>query len=240
MTQIDGFTPLHSATCLGHYKTCQLLLDHGADINQADIDGWTALHTAVCYSQEEVVQVLLDAGASLEKKTNEEETAFHIAASSGCLDVLKLLYDRGADPNDRDIRGYTPLHLSIYYKHYVITQYLLILNVHIHTYNNAGETPFYLACLQGDARCVLLLIHAGYNVSQLEWLHPPAVLPIGIASMTSLVGLLRHLAANPRTLTELACFKVRAMLGDRLLTDVDKLPLPTRLKDLLAYRMFVN
>ncbi|XP_041360064.1 poly [ADP-ribose] polymerase tankyrase-2-like [Gigantopelta aegis] len=236
MTQLDGFTPLHAATCLGHYKTCQLLIEHKAEVDKADDGGWTALHTAVCYGQERVVEVLLDAGASLVKKTNEEGTAFNIAARSGYLNIVKLLHSRGANVNDRDMQGYTPLHLSVCYKRYSVTRYLLLLNVQIDTCNYAGETPFYLACVQGDEKIILLLIHAGFNVGQLEWLRRPTVLPMGIANLPSLVALLRQLAANPRTLTELACFRVRSLLLDRLVTDVDKLPLPLRLQDLLAYR----
>ena len=43
----QGWKPLELAAKFGHADICNILIEHGAEVNYADKAGFTALHTAV-------------------------------------------------------------------------------------------------------------------------------------------------------------------------------------------------
>lgn len=51
------------AACLGNTRSCQQLIDHGADIDFIDNEGRTALIHAAIHNNLEIVQLLLNLGA---------------------------------------------------------------------------------------------------------------------------------------------------------------------------------
>eukprot|EP00957_Ditylum_brightwellii_P060097 4563924-Ditylum_brightwellii.AAC.1 len=56
-------TPLHIAAREGHKKVVEVLLSHGADVNNATNSGWKPIHFAAREGHKEVVKVLLSHGA---------------------------------------------------------------------------------------------------------------------------------------------------------------------------------
>ena len=82
------YTPLLEAAHNGHKDVVELLLDSGADPNQASRSGLTALHTAAYYGCKNMVQLLLDKGADPSKLTADDETPLTLALK---LDRKKLL-----------------------------------------------------------------------------------------------------------------------------------------------------
>src|SRR5204862_969728 len=79
---VDGSSPLLVAVQNGHYELARLLLDRGANPNQANVKGWTPLYLAV-------------------SNRDALTTAIPAPSTDGVLDFIKLLLDRGADPNQR-------------------------------------------------------------------------------------------------------------------------------------------
>jgi ankyrin repeat protein len=55
-----------------------LLLQHGANINQQDERGYTPLHEAAALNEEEAVKLLVERGAAINAKTNEGRTVLDI------------------------------------------------------------------------------------------------------------------------------------------------------------------
>jgi ankyrin repeat protein len=96
-------TPTQLAADYGHLDQARMLLDYGADINEAPayLFGRTALQAAVSSENMELVQFLVDKGADINAKPaiHGGITALQGAAISGDIMLAKFLLDKGADVN---------------------------------------------------------------------------------------------------------------------------------------------
>jgi uncharacterized protein len=103
----DGFFPLGLAAYFKHPDAVRLLLDRGADANQAASNGAkvTALHAAVSSNQPRIVEWLLDAGAGVNARQQMDYTPLMGAAANARTDILDVLLARGADPSLRTTDG---------------------------------------------------------------------------------------------------------------------------------------
>ena len=88
----------------------QMLVAHGADINQRDAGGGTALLSA---RDVRVVRFLVEWGADVNAVDRECTTALHVAAARGDQEKAELLISHGADVNPIDVFGRTPLDCSL-------------------------------------------------------------------------------------------------------------------------------
>lgn len=122
-----GFTPLLYAVLAGDGDTVRVLLDAGADVNDASPDGVSALMLALTKRHEELALLLLDrgadpnydrrdaariaparaggtrgpatVGAAAETVDFAGYTALHVAAATGQHRALRALLAAGADPD---------------------------------------------------------------------------------------------------------------------------------------------
>ena len=102
-----GSTPLLFAARSGDAESARLLIDAGADVNDALPNGMTALVDAAHSGHEDVGILLLDKGAD----PNAREvgyTALHAAVLRGGAGLVRALLAHGADPNLRMTKG-TPV-----------------------------------------------------------------------------------------------------------------------------------
>ncbi|MGC2694535.1 MAG: ankyrin repeat domain-containing protein [Candidatus Angelobacter sp.] len=120
---------LSGAAFHGHWRLCEFLIEHGAEVNYASPDtGETPLHAALCSDQRQiasnlVVKVLLAHGADLNCKTTpsvetgcfmrdcrtKAETPLHRAAAFADEETIQLLLDSGAALDAKDMNGDSPL-----------------------------------------------------------------------------------------------------------------------------------
>jgi uncharacterized protein len=93
-----GFTPLHAAAYVGDAAIAELLIERGADVNDAQNKaGVTPLFPAVEEDHEEVAELLITEGADLGSKERAGYTALTRALFKGHEDVVILLRAHGAE-----------------------------------------------------------------------------------------------------------------------------------------------
>jgi len=102
-----GITPLMMAVDRGHYKTCQYLLDKGADVNAKTYAGNTALHLAVLNNNVEMVRLLTKRGANVRLMANGHRAPLEMAKAAGnnaIVDILqKIMKNEVIDISDGDL-----------------------------------------------------------------------------------------------------------------------------------------
>jgi len=125
---------LNAAAFHGHWRLCEFLFEHGANVNSRHADtGETPLHAAVSSSrpaQHMVVRVLLENGADPNVATNPSvetgafmrdcrtkgETPLHRAAAFLGEETVQLLLDAGAVIDAKDANGESPLGWASWYR----------------------------------------------------------------------------------------------------------------------------
>jgi len=148
---------LSTAAYHGHWRLCKFLLEHGADVNQADADtGETPLHNALSKTDrvvyDRVLAVLLAHGANPNVATNpgmetgafmrdcrtKGETPLHRAAAFGEAETIRMLKEAGATIDARDANGETPLSWASWYgRPTPVLRELLYGNFRIHPQNQS-------------------------------------------------------------------------------------------------------
>ncbi|KAJ8956111.1 hypothetical protein NQ318_016565 [Aromia moschata] len=129
---LHGQAALHVAARLGQAEVVKVLLEAGANADQADVDGWTPLRAAAwgghteCFKitcggaagaaawsgHEEIVRILLQNGANVNLTDHEGRTALIAAAYMGHSEIVEHLLNFGADINHADADGRTALSVA--------------------------------------------------------------------------------------------------------------------------------
>ncbi|XP_023932796.1 uncharacterized protein LOC106179654 [Lingula anatina] len=99
--------PLVLASALGSEEIVELLLQHGARVNEVIRGGETALQHAASEGHLEVVKILLRHGAQLEQEDDLGYTPLLLAGRNGFADVALFLAREGADFQHETLEGKT-------------------------------------------------------------------------------------------------------------------------------------
>jgi len=128
LTSIDLNSELGNAAFFGHWKVCDFLIKHGADVNApVDKTNETPLHNALAKAGRPyyfyVVKLLIEKGADVNAKTipgvetgafmrdvrTKGETPLHRAAAYASERIIDFLIQNEADKQAVDAHGNTPL-----------------------------------------------------------------------------------------------------------------------------------
>jgi ankyrin repeat protein len=152
----DGDTLLTTAAVCGHVALVRLLLDRGAEINQANEYGATALNAAVRRDHEELVSILLTSGADPSRKSHRGQTALMHASSCGQMAVAQLLLRclGGVGLDERTENGRTALWYACFYGHADVVRALLLAGADHTIADNDDTTPLQTAEQGEHNECV--------------------------------------------------------------------------------------
>jgi ankyrin repeat protein len=158
-----GWTALMRASTYGHPAAVTLLLDRGANINQADMYGYTALMYAAAAGHEETVRLLLDRGAQI----FNPDTPPRLYNPPSAINQSTRYYVKNESH---------PLILAVKYGHTSIAKRLLdhrpTITIHdggdiqtIDITDDMGNTALNHALKKGDTNTIQLLLALGANVN---------------------------------------------------------------------------
>lgn len=107
----DGATALGLAAFLGHREAVELLLAHGAALNQTATNPafpFAPLHSAMSAGHQDIFELLLAHGADVNVREGGGLTTLHEAAGLGSMLYVRLLLARGANPAAKTDDGKLP------------------------------------------------------------------------------------------------------------------------------------
>jgi ankyrin repeat protein len=162
----QGFPPLVLTTAFGSLDAVRVLLDAGADPNQAGAFGLTPLHVAARDPRK--VRLLLERGASVHAVSTAGYTPLMVAAvTNGSEEVVRLLIARGADVNAADTTGVTALIGATYVDNAAAARLLLAAGANVSARGNSGavSTALIGAAANGNASLTRALLAAKADVS---------------------------------------------------------------------------
>ena len=106
----QGETPLMLAALNNKLALAKLLIQRGADVNQA---GWTPLHYAATKGHIDMMRLMIDNSAYLDAESPHGTTPLMMAAHYGTPMAVKLLLEEGADPRIKNKLGLSAWDFSI-------------------------------------------------------------------------------------------------------------------------------
>lgn len=171
----DGEDALIRAAGSGDAKTLKLLLDRRADAKHADTSGYTALMGATTFRDSQRIRLLLAAGSDPNALNISggvvkngplalrHMSALMLAAPFSDQETISALLRAGAHVNEKDIRGMTPLMLSIATDHAqaATVRQLIAAGADMQANDNSGDSVLDWARKFGNPEIVSLLVSAG-------------------------------------------------------------------------------
>jgi hypothetical protein len=134
-----------SQTENGYYDIAHILIQNGADINNArDREGRSPLYCACEANALSAVSYLVNLKADVEQSSLLGLTPLHIASKLGHREVVKVLLKAQASVKAVTSTGNTPLHLACQFGRDDCIDLLLAAQADVHSWNNDGKTPFQL------------------------------------------------------------------------------------------------
>ncbi|MBN3896996.1 MAG: ankyrin repeat domain-containing protein [Nostoc sp.] len=155
-------SPLHRASATGCLDICELLIDHGADVNALGEHGKTPLHLATQLGHQNITELLLDCGANVNALDESKSSPLFEAARHHDLSVAESLLDHGAEVNLIDNESWTPLLRAFQHSgNDEIVRVLVAYGADVNVRGLRGESPLHLAVAQRNKDMVELLLAHG-------------------------------------------------------------------------------
>ena len=175
-----------------------MLLDEGVDVRAVRGDGTDALMFAVSRGQTQCARLLLDRGANVHARTRDGETALFKAVRLAHVECTKLLLDGGSDPNICNKLGETPLMIA---NDSVCTKLLLEFGADLRVHPRGSPTLLSMAILENEPDKLVVLLHAGAAVDEIDERHQHTALWLAIRTgRTKCASHLLHAGADPNRL----------------------------------------
>jgi ankyrin repeat protein len=156
--EYHNYTVLTWAAAHGHKEIIELLLEKGANVNQAGRDGKTAFMLAILFSKIQIIELLLEKGANVNQADQDGKTALMRAILFGKIQIIELLLKRNdVDVNHAGYYGDTALMVAVRYGNIEIVKLLLEKGADVNHANKYGETALSLAIKKNNQPIVIVL-----------------------------------------------------------------------------------
>jgi len=167
---LKGSNALIAAAMKGHAEICRLLLDEGADVNQATDSSDTALSLAIWQNHTEVCIMLMNAGANVDNIDKFGDTMLLDAAKHGNVAVMRLLLEKQTLHIDHiNKKGDTALIRAAWKGEVEAVQLLLDHDADPTIANKSGCTALIMSCMHNNRACArLLLEHGGSPINAVD------------------------------------------------------------------------
>jgi ankyrin repeat protein len=157
-------------------RMIDLLVAHGAEVNEKDEVGVTPLHYAAADGLSGAVELLIAKGADVNAKTLQDcwrgsfqmpesvrvgTTALHAAAAEGDVNSVQVLLVHGAQVDARDEAGCTPLHYATRRANARVIELLVAKGADVNAQDREGVAPLSEALRHGYLRAAKVLIAGG-------------------------------------------------------------------------------
>uniref|UniRef100_A0A0B7KHC8 Uncharacterized protein n=1 Tax=Bionectria ochroleuca TaxID=29856 RepID=A0A0B7KHC8_BIOOC len=152
-------SPLYWALFYKHEKIVQVLIDHGANVNDRDdSDGWTPLRKAVEDRNGDLVFLFLKAGADANTLDRQNNSALIHAINNEDFNIVWLLLQNRADPTQFNNKS---LARALEKGDLCTASLLCQFKANVDFTDKDGETPLIKACHQNNMRLAVFLLQQG-------------------------------------------------------------------------------
>lgn len=215
LEQISGFgSPvgmIRSAHLINNFKTIELLITKGANVNlQSDL-GFTALMYA-CHLKRanniEPIELLIKNNANLDLQNNYGNTALFFACySKQKIELIELLIKNNANLDLQNGGGNTALMLAILFLSLDIIKLLIDSGARLDFKNNEGETALTIAKKESQNKEIYELLLKHYSIIEQQKIHMQQIskdIQIGSREKIYRIGNIRYM---------LLCIKHQSSIG---------------------------
>ncbi|KAK9454951.1 hypothetical protein V1511DRAFT_521988 [Dipodascopsis uninucleata] len=162
---IYGRTPLHYASIHGHSFIVNLLLMHGASIDDLDQDNFSSLLFAISQNHASCVENLISYGARIDPASEQDFIPLNMACQKGLYEVTELLLKSKASILP-DAEGLYPQHLVAQAGHFRLIPLLKMYGADINMIDKLnGWSALIYAAGEGHKKTVKALLDAGADLS---------------------------------------------------------------------------
>lgn len=158
----EGDTAMLTTARTSSVECAELLLAHGASLDDKDNNDNNALMYAASGKSPEMVRWLIGKGLDVNAVNRDQQTPICLAAASGPVENLRILIEHGAKANHARIDGRTPFLIAAACGREEVCQYLLF-NGHatLNEVDRRGNSALVLACSSAATNCARFLLEHG-------------------------------------------------------------------------------
>jgi len=151
----NSFNLLEEASSGSAFKSTQILIEKGYDVNRRSKNKSTALIVSKC---EKSSSLLLEKGAYINAVNGLLENSLFEAVRTNNPKLVNLLIDHGINVNQRNLRGEIPLSHAVRENQTSISKALILAGADTNVIDYRNETPLYSAIINKDKALIDLLI----------------------------------------------------------------------------------
>jgi len=177
--KVNISAPLIAASRAGDFMIIKLLINNGADINDAEdfalgsltgpIRGNNIGNSPLCFAAKQnnfkIIKYLVDNGANI----NHGSTPLYYAIRHNNFEAVKYLVEKGAELNSTRYRATSLLKLAIQHGAFEMIKYLIDKGVKVNIRQSYSSWPIlHSAAWDQDIKVIKLLVKSGVKINEIS------------------------------------------------------------------------